>query len=149
MYMGEPSSGLLPTLPMAVQRPGERASPRPPRYFPWRNMFPSCYPVAMCVELVYEAAGWAETGRREGIALRLKCSKDPERRKMAEAWNLYPNGIDVVINNAGYILYGTFEELRSDIRPTEIVSSQELTINQAKRSRRHLQDKLSWSSQYH
>jgi NAD(P)-dependent dehydrogenase (short-subunit alcohol dehydrogenase family) len=31
--------------------------------------------------------------------------------KMAEAWNLYPGGIDVVVNNAGYILSATFEEL--------------------------------------
>ncbi|KAF4630093.1 hypothetical protein G7Y89_g8046 [Cudoniella acicularis] len=31
--------------------------------------------------------------------------------KMAEAWNLYPGGIDVVVNNAGYILSAAFEEL--------------------------------------
>ncbi|KAI1385911.1 NAD(P)-binding protein [Hypoxylon trugodes] len=31
--------------------------------------------------------------------------------KMAEAWNLYPGGIDVVVNNAGYISSGLFEEL--------------------------------------
>ncbi|OTA99723.1 hypothetical protein M426DRAFT_324909 [Hypoxylon sp. CI-4A] len=31
--------------------------------------------------------------------------------KMAEAWNLYPSGIDVVVNNAGYILSGAIEEL--------------------------------------
>ncbi|KAK7978724.1 hypothetical protein PG988_006214 [Apiospora saccharicola] len=31
---------------------------------------------------------------------------------MEEAWNLYPNGIDVVVNNAGYILFGLFEELK-------------------------------------
>ncbi|KAJ4385639.1 hypothetical protein N0V93_010068 [Gnomoniopsis smithogilvyi] len=31
--------------------------------------------------------------------------------KMAEAWGLYPGGIDVVVNNAGYILSGAFEEI--------------------------------------
>ncbi|KAI1074996.1 NAD(P)-binding protein [Whalleya microplaca] len=31
--------------------------------------------------------------------------------KMEEAWNLYPGGIDVVVNNAGYILSGALEEL--------------------------------------
>ncbi|KAI5917496.1 hypothetical protein F4810DRAFT_44069 [Camillea tinctor] len=38
--------------------------------------------------------------------------EDEIESKMAYAWNIYPNGIDVVVNNAGYILYGTFEELR-------------------------------------
>lgn len=31
--------------------------------------------------------------------------------KMAKAWALYPGGIDVVVNNAGYILSGAIEEL--------------------------------------
>lgn len=31
--------------------------------------------------------------------------------KMAEAWNIYAGGIDVVVNNAGYILSGAVEEL--------------------------------------
>lgn len=31
--------------------------------------------------------------------------------KMAEAWDFYPGGIDVVVNNAGYILSGAIEEL--------------------------------------
>ncbi|KUI54654.1 putative oxidoreductase YusZ [Cytospora mali] len=31
--------------------------------------------------------------------------------KMDEAWKLYPGGIDVVVNNAGYILSAAFEEL--------------------------------------
>lgn len=31
--------------------------------------------------------------------------------KMAEAWDIYPGGIDVVVNNAGYILSAAFEEL--------------------------------------
>jgi len=33
------------------------------------------------------------------------------KAKMDEAWGLYPNGIDVVVNNAGYILSGAVEEL--------------------------------------
>lgn len=28
-----------------------------------------------------------------------------------ESWGLYPNGIDAVVNNAGYVLGGAFEEL--------------------------------------
>lgn len=31
--------------------------------------------------------------------------------KMSEAWDLYSGGIDVVVNNAGYILSGAVEEL--------------------------------------
>ncbi|KAI0863113.1 NAD(P)-binding protein [Xylaria cubensis] len=31
--------------------------------------------------------------------------------KMSHAWSLYPNGIDVVVNNAGYVLSGAVEEL--------------------------------------
>jgi len=31
--------------------------------------------------------------------------------KMNAAWEIYPGGIDVVVNNAGYILSGAFEEL--------------------------------------
>ncbi|KAI8627987.1 NAD(P)-binding protein [Xylariaceae sp. FL1651] len=34
--------------------------------------------------------------------------------KMAQAWSLYPNGIDVVVNNAGYILSGAVEELKQE-----------------------------------
>ncbi|KAI1743870.1 hypothetical protein F4680DRAFT_407810 [Xylaria scruposa] len=33
--------------------------------------------------------------------------------KIAEAWDLYPGGIDVIVNNAGYILSGAVEELLS------------------------------------
>ncbi|KAI1428460.1 hypothetical protein F5Y12DRAFT_731835 [Xylaria sp. FL1777] len=33
--------------------------------------------------------------------------------KMTEAWGLFPDGIDVVVNNAGYILSGAVEELTS------------------------------------
>lgn len=28
-----------------------------------------------------------------------------------ESWGLYPNGIDAVVNSAGYVLGGAFEEL--------------------------------------
>lgn len=31
--------------------------------------------------------------------------------KVEEAWGLYPSGIDIVVNNAGYILSAAFEEL--------------------------------------
>lgn len=31
--------------------------------------------------------------------------------KIEEAWGLFPGGIDVVVNNAGYILSGAFEEI--------------------------------------
>lgn len=31
--------------------------------------------------------------------------------KVNEAWDIYPGGIDVVVNNAGFILSGAVEEL--------------------------------------
>ncbi|KAI1436711.1 hypothetical protein GGR50DRAFT_649197 [Xylaria sp. CBS 124048] len=34
--------------------------------------------------------------------------------KMAEAWDIFPGGIDVVVNNAGYILSGAVEELTAE-----------------------------------
>ncbi|KAI0146360.1 NAD(P)-binding protein [Xylariaceae sp. FL1272] len=34
--------------------------------------------------------------------------------KMQAAWNLFPAGIDVVVNNAGYILSGAVEELKEE-----------------------------------
>ncbi|KAI3332324.1 NAD(P)-binding protein [Xylariaceae sp. AK1471] len=34
--------------------------------------------------------------------------------KVAHAWSLYPGGIDVVVNNAGYILSGAVEELTQE-----------------------------------
>lgn len=38
--------------------------------------------------------------------------------KVEEAWGIYPSGIDVVVNNAGYILSAAFEELTYvQIRP--------------------------------
>ena len=45
--------------------------------------------------------------------LDLDVSAPPQeiKDKMAEAWGLYPGGIDVVVNNAGYILSGAVEEL--------------------------------------
>lgn len=35
------------------------------------------------------------------------------KEKLAKAWDLYPGGMDVVVNNAGYILSAVFEELAS------------------------------------
>ncbi|KAK8098762.1 ketoreductase [Apiospora kogelbergensis] len=34
------------------------------------------------------------------------------RSTLSEAWDLYPGGIDVLVNNAGYIVTGLFEELQ-------------------------------------
>ncbi|RYC65835.1 hypothetical protein CHU98_g407 [Xylaria longipes] len=34
--------------------------------------------------------------------------------KMSHAWSLYPGGIDVVVNNAGYIMSGAVEELTQE-----------------------------------
>ncbi|KAM0521752.1 hypothetical protein ACHAPE_002313 [Trichoderma viride] len=34
--------------------------------------------------------------------------------KVDEAWNIYPGGIDVVVNNAGYIVSGPVEELTQE-----------------------------------
>lgn len=34
------------------------------------------------------------------------------RSTLSEAWDLYPGGIDVLVNNAGYIVTGIFEELQ-------------------------------------
>lgn len=31
--------------------------------------------------------------------------------KISEAWEIYPGGIDVVVNNAGFIVSGAIEEL--------------------------------------
>lgn len=36
---------------------------------------------------------------------------DVIQAKIDEAWGVYPGGIDVVVNNAGYILSGAIEEL--------------------------------------
>ena len=33
------------------------------------------------------------------------------KAKVAEAWSLYDGGVDVVVNNAGYILSGAIEEV--------------------------------------
>ncbi|KAI6091840.1 hypothetical protein F4821DRAFT_225701 [Hypoxylon rubiginosum] len=51
-----------------------------------------------------------ETG---AAILDLDVSAPPDviEAKLAEAWALYPDGIDVVVNNAGYILSGAIEEL--------------------------------------
>ncbi|KAI1154780.1 hypothetical protein F4825DRAFT_410515 [Nemania diffusa] len=51
--------------------------------------------------------------------------------KMAGAWDLYPGGIDVVVNNAGYILSGAVEELLSheleDIMKTNFYGPMNIT----------------------
>lgn len=49
------------------------------------------------------------------IDLDVTSSEDVIASKMAEAWDLYPGGIDVVVNNAGYILSAPFEELTYDL----------------------------------
>jgi NADP-dependent 3-hydroxy acid dehydrogenase YdfG len=46
------------------------------------------------------------------LDLDVTCSAAQIETKMTEAWNLYPGGIDVVVNNAGFILSAAFEELR-------------------------------------
>jgi NAD(P)-dependent dehydrogenase (short-subunit alcohol dehydrogenase family) len=33
------------------------------------------------------------------------------QKKLSEAWDIYVGGIDVLVNNAGYVLSGAFEEL--------------------------------------
>ncbi|KAF3764013.1 NAD(P)-binding protein [Cryphonectria parasitica EP155] len=45
------------------------------------------------------------------LDLDVTSSEDVIASKLAEAWEIYPGGIDVVINNAGYILSAPFEEL--------------------------------------
>ncbi|KAF3020914.1 hypothetical protein E8E14_001699 [Neopestalotiopsis sp. 37M] len=45
------------------------------------------------------------------LDLDVSASPDVIDAKVAEAWSLYPDGIDVVVNNAGYILSGAIEEL--------------------------------------
>lgn len=51
-----------------------------------------------------------ETGAKI-LDLDVSASPDVIDAKVAEAWSLYPDGIDVVVNNAGYILSGAIEEL--------------------------------------
>ncbi|KAK2599720.1 hypothetical protein N8I77_011452 [Diaporthe amygdali] len=45
------------------------------------------------------------------IDLDVTSPEDVIAAKVEEAWGLYPGGIDVVVNNAGYILSAAFEEL--------------------------------------
>lgn len=45
------------------------------------------------------------------IELDVTAPEDVIATKMEEAWGVYPGGIDVVVNNAGYILSAAFEEL--------------------------------------
>lgn len=51
-----------------------------------------------------------ETGAKI-LDLDVISSEDVIASKMAEAWDLFPGGIDVVVNNAAYILSAVFEEL--------------------------------------
>ncbi|KAI1371278.1 NAD(P)-binding protein [Hypoxylon crocopeplum] len=51
-----------------------------------------------------------ETGA-EILDLDVSMSSDAIKAKVEQAWGLYPDGIDVVVNNAGYILSGALEEL--------------------------------------
>ncbi|KAI0886910.1 NAD(P)-binding protein [Annulohypoxylon maeteangense] len=50
----------------------------------------------------------------EILDLDVSMSSDAIRAKIEEAWGLFPEGIDVVVNNAGYILSGAVEELKPD-----------------------------------
>lgn len=45
------------------------------------------------------------------IDLDVTAPEDVIAAKVEKAWGLYPGGIDVVVNNAGYILSAAFEEL--------------------------------------
>lgn len=45
------------------------------------------------------------------LDLDVTAPEDVIAAKIEEAWGLYPGGIDVVANNAGYILSAAFEEL--------------------------------------
>lgn len=45
------------------------------------------------------------------LDLDVTAPEDVIAAKIEEAWGLYPGGIDVVVNNAGYILSAAFEEL--------------------------------------
>ncbi|KAJ4420472.1 hypothetical protein N0V82_004349 [Gnomoniopsis sp. IMI 355080] len=45
------------------------------------------------------------------LDLDVTATEDVIATKMEEAWGLYPGGIDVVVNNAGFVLSGAFEEV--------------------------------------
>lgn len=45
------------------------------------------------------------------LDLDVAAPEDVIAAKIEEAWSIYPGGIDVVVNNAGYILSAAFEEL--------------------------------------
>lgn len=51
-----------------------------------------------------------ETGAKI-LELDVTSSEEVISLKMAKAWDLFPGGIDVVVNNAAYILSAVFEEL--------------------------------------
>nr|XP_036587568.1 short-chain oxidoreductase [Colletotrichum truncatum]KAF6798510.1 short-chain oxidoreductase [Colletotrichum truncatum] len=46
--------------------------------------------------------------------LDVSASEDVIRAKVAEAWDLFPGGVDVVVNNAGYVLSGLIEDLTQE-----------------------------------
>ncbi|KAL7619924.1 hypothetical protein AAE478_010471 [Parahypoxylon ruwenzoriense] len=50
----------------------------------------------------------------EILDLDVSMPPDVIRSKVDYAWGLYPDGIDVVVNNAGYILSGAVEELSTE-----------------------------------
>ncbi|KAI1207607.1 NAD(P)-binding protein [Annulohypoxylon truncatum] len=50
----------------------------------------------------------------EILDLDVSMSSDAIRAKIEHAWSLFPDGIDVVVNNAGYILSGAVEELNPE-----------------------------------
>lgn len=52
----------------------------------------------------------AETGATI-LDLDVTASVPDIESKINEAWEIYPGGIDVVVNNAGFILSGAIEEL--------------------------------------
>ncbi|KAI0555227.1 NAD(P)-binding protein [Xylaria curta] len=55
-------------------------------------------------------ANLANTGASV-LELDITASASQIEATMSHAWSLYPNGIDVVVNNAGYVLSGAVEEL--------------------------------------
>lgn len=61
-------------------------------------------------EAARRLAHLSDTGARV-LDLDVTAPADEIEARMAEAWALYPGGIDVVVNNAGYVLSGAVEEL--------------------------------------
>lgn len=67
--------------------------------------------------------------------------------KIDEAWGIYPGGIDVVVNNAGYILSAAFEELTYAQTLSSPCFFADIRL-QAKGSGRRLQDQFPRSTQH-